>query len=546
MSRSFNLVDSAWIPCVTEEGVVQHLGILNSLTDAHRVTEIRDQSPLVTVALHRLLLAVLHRVFGPDGPADWARLWSGGRGTFDPAKLTDYLRGPFHPRFDLFDATYPFYQTASLPVGPPDPRTGRPKYQKPVWRMAHEVAYSDNMALFSHFTDDDWDGYPPAQAARWLVALQSFALGGLITCLESEKRRVDGSADAGQLIKSAVTLARGSNLFQTLALNLVHYSADDDAPFAFRADKDLPAWERADETRPADRPYAGYLDLLTWQSRRVRLVPAEDGGADPCRVAGVVMMKGFQLPGGYERLGKETMVGFVEHETAGWQPLGFRQGRELWRDSHVLFQRTAEGTRRPPVLDWVNDLVKAGHKDETPIDIEVFGISADRARLFFWRHESFPLPLAYLDDGALVGHLKAALTLAEKVAKEALRPAAWAAAANRLTADAGMSPDKKRVSDVLDAMAPERLYWSRLELPFRGLLADLAAALPDARDARVAAWFWDTLHAAAVRAFERSVEVIDAGRDLKAVIAGRGVLFANLKKIRTESHIPDRVKAGAP
>ncbi len=341
-------------------------------------------------------------------------------------------------------------------------------------------------------------------------------------------------------------MARGSNLFQTLALNLVHYSADDDAPFSFQGAKDLPAWERTDETRPADRQYAGYLDLLTWQSRRVRLIPAVDDEAGPHRVLGVVMMKGFQLPDGYERLGKETMAGFVEHDTAGWQPLGFRQGRELWRDSHVLLQHTDEGTRRPAVLDWVNDLVKAGHKDETPIDIEVFGITADRARLFFWRHESLPLPLAYLDDEALMSHLKATLDLAERVMKEALRPAAWAAAANRLTGGAGMSPDTDRVRAVVDDMAPERFYWSLLELPFRELMTALAAAPADTRPDRVAAWYWDTLHDTAVRAFEGSVEVIDTGRDLKAVTAGRGVLFANLRKIRTESHIPDRVKAGAP
>src|SRR5207249_4299563 len=133
------------------------------------------------------------------------------------------------------------------------------------------------------------------EAARWLVAFQGFALGGLITTEEGRKTQ-DGSADAGQLVKSAVALAKGDTLFQTLMLNLVHYSADDEEPFPFKERADKPAWERDDETRADDRRYDGYLDLLTWQCRRVKLVPERDHEGKLLGVSGVVTMKGFQLP----------------------------------------------------------------------------------------------------------------------------------------------------------------------------------------------------------------------------------------------------------
>src|SRR5262249_1174695 len=144
-----------------------------------------------------------------------------------------------------------------------------------------------------------------------------------------ENTRTEGSADAGQLVKSAVVIAKGDNLFQTLMLNLVHYSADDEMPFAFKAKADRPAWERDDEPRPVDRRYDGYLDLLTWQSRRVKLVAERDTEGNLLGVSGVVAMKGFQLPDGYWRYHYETMVGYIRAENAKgkqdpWPPLGFR------------------------------------------------------------------------------------------------------------------------------------------------------------------------------------------------------------------------------
>jgi CRISPR system Cascade subunit CasA len=365
--------------------------------------------------------------------------------------------------------------------------------------MAHELAYSDNMNLFAHFTENDWTIQPVDEAARWLVAFQSFALGGLITTEEGKKAQ-DGSADAGQLVKSAVVLARGDNLFQTLMLNLVHYSAEDEAPFAFKPPADRPAWERDDEPRPVDRRYDGYLDLLTWQSRRVKLVAERDPEGNLLGVSGVVAMKGFQLPDDYWRIHYETMVGFLRAKDAKgkqdpWPPLGFRSGKELWRNSHALFQTVAEGCQRPRTISWLDELRQSSHFDRKQIQIDVAGMSADRAKVFFWRHETLPLPLAYLDQPQLVESLKTALKLAESVASDAIRAAAWAAATSWLTSGPEVRPDTDRVRSVVDSFAPDRLYWSRLERPFRELLLALAADDAD-QGTCISDWYWETLHRA--------------------------------------------------
>jgi len=547
MSASFNLVDEDWIPCVAPDGRVVYRSILATLTDPVGFTEVRDQSPLVTVALHRLLLAVLHRVFGPKSPAEWGQLWANGAGTFDETKLRNYLCAQvIHPSFDLFHPTHPFYQTVALPLGTPDPKNaGRGKYVKPVWQMAHELAYSDSMNLFAHFKETDWETRPAAEAARWLVAFQGFALGGRITFASNENTKTEGSADAGQLVKSALALVKGGTLFQTLMLNLVHYSEEDSEPFAFSAKKDKPAWERDEPVKPADRRYEGYLDLLTWQSRRVKLVPEVDAGGKLLGVSGVVAMKGWQLPG-FDRYTRETMCGFLKADKAPkdqdpWPPLGFRAGRELWRESHALFQSVAEKSERPKVLKWIDDLRSAGLIAGKQLRIDVAGMNTNQAKIVYWRHESLPLPLAYLDDPALVAALKFALKLAEDVASNALRKSAWATVANRLTGETGMNPDKERVQSLLDSFAPEPLYWSRLELPYRDLLVTLAdAADSEARTDLVAGWFDKVLYRCARDAFDRSVGQIDAGRDLKATTVGRGLLLRSLSLIRKQNKLPDK------
>jgi CRISPR system Cascade subunit CasA len=257
VKTSFNLIEKAWIPCLLPGGEIpRELGIRDVLVRAAEIREIVDASPLVTASLHRLLLAILHRNFGPADAGCWADLWR--RGRFDEAPVDAYLT-EWASRFDLFDDRRPFYQVASLDF----------QYAVPIARLAHELTRDTSNALFNH-TASDADGMPPAKAARYLVAHQAFALGGLVSLERGQNPALYKSADAAPLTKGAVCLVKGRNLFETLMLNLHRYNREDASPFDFDGE-DLPTWERSDETRAGDRWPRGYLDLLTWQSRRIRL-----------------------------------------------------------------------------------------------------------------------------------------------------------------------------------------------------------------------------------------------------------------------------------
>src|SRR4051794_16935489 len=98
---SFNLVDECWIPCIRlADNRRVELGLRDVLVQAPTIREVYDPSPLVTVALHRLLLAILHRNFGPRTLEAWCALWR--RGAWDTAVLDEYFACWRH-RFDLFD-----------------------------------------------------------------------------------------------------------------------------------------------------------------------------------------------------------------------------------------------------------------------------------------------------------------------------------------------------------------------------------------------------------------------------------------------------------
>ena len=122
MTVSFDLITQPWVPCVDGEGRPLELGLAETLARSHELRELEGESPLVTAALHRLLLAVLHRVFGPAGYESWRALWEAEQ--FDAAALDAYF-DRWRDRFDLFHPTRPFYQAADARVAIPIQPTAR-------------------------------------------------------------------------------------------------------------------------------------------------------------------------------------------------------------------------------------------------------------------------------------------------------------------------------------------------------------------------------------------------------------------------------------
>ena len=469
---TFDLVSAPWIPGVPlAGGPTRDYGLLECLVHAHALRELADPSPLVTVALHRLLLAILHRNFGPRDEDSWAALRDAGR--FDATILDAYFARWRH-RFDLFHPTRPFYQVAELEA----------ESAKPIAKLTHHLASEGNSALlFDHATTAT---LTPAEAARCLLAYQSYSVGGMVSLRKGEPPSEFKSADAAPLVKGAVALFRGQSLFETLLLNLEAYDPGHGRPYEpYGSSGDLPSWERDSAPTAGDAWPAGHLELLTWQSRRARLYPALLPG-DTVAVVSACLMKGRQFPDGYklQRHQHERMQAFrgVRKPPAGqppWSEIGFRPDRALWRDSLALVQSAADTRTRPATSEWIGGLVGAGHLPRgRVIPVDLLGLTTDQAKVLMWRHERLPLPLAYLSDSHLCQDLEEQLALAEdaglqlRIATEKLAMLLLAPEADRPGA---RQPRRDMISAEAARLNTAPSYWAALELPFRRLLVDLPA-----------------------------------------------------------------------
>ena len=488
MTYSFNLLHEPWIPCLCQAGARKTFSLKDTIFKSPEVIAIIHPSPLVTIALHRLLLAVLHRNCGPQdapgGPrnmSEWVDIWT--KRKWDMERLDCYFE-KWSDRFDLFHEQHPFYQTPEISLSE--------KKMTTAGLLALSPPYRSHPTLFDHGIVEVTPHLSPGEAAQLLVAQQAFAYVNLVTYDDAN----DKSARAAPLVRSVVVLNKGNDLFETLMLNLLAYNPEDEEPFPFDRNKDIPAWEHSEHTRPLARSPHGYLDWLTWQSRRIRLKPSvkENGEVG---VSNFALMKGCQLPKGNSPKNYETMVPYrsvenAKKDQAPWVPVGFSENRSLWRDSMALLHSESNNTIRPRTADWISDLNLAGViQDNAKVDLEVFGLSADQAKPEFWRRESLPIHSRYYCDKELIGQLGQALLLAQDVgdtisAKVKLRVRMKGGGSKQIwlweLGYALMLPDEpeelterqvEQIGGLERHVAPERTYWPRIENPFKKLLVDL-------------------------------------------------------------------------
>lgn len=477
---SFDLRTAPWIPVVDHTGGAVELGIRDVLVRAHELRELADGSPLVEVAILRLLRAILHRIVdGPRSAEAWQALWEAGR--FDEGAIVRYL-DPLADRFDLFGSPRPFYQERGLIAAGIRPH--------PITRLTHELASTGNAALlFDHTLEA---AFEPSRAARYLVAYQAFALGGLVTPPPGSSDRSSVDAPAARAVHFT---ARGASLFETLLRNLVRYVPDAGVPVAGTDEPDQPAWERPTAVSGTVRQPTGYLDLLTWQSRRIELGPSGPDGL----VRTVAVLSGDRIAAGRELWALEPVsVAFIARAAKGgerrFQELRFSAERSLWRDSTAIL--AAGGTldrdaRRPGVLEWVSELAYAGYGglgDAVLLPLEAAGLVADQAKTELWRRETLSLPTELLHDEAAIERLREALRLAERAgalledgdiaidaAGRGLPRPLWLIG-SALLETGGRRARPEAIRRFVSGLGAGPRYWSALGPPFGRLLADLAAA----------------------------------------------------------------------
>ncbi len=477
MTESFNLITKPWIPCEFLDGRQADLSTRDALVEAHRLRAIVDPSPLVVAVLHRHLLAVLHRVVdGPKTMQEWTAI--GRTGHFEAAKVEGYL-ARVRERMDLFHPTHPFAQTRGL-IG-----RGMPVTSIDELELEHS-GWGQREYLFQHRPEDYTHSTTPGKAARSLLAHQAFAFHGTLKGMNPAVGKRLGephSTGAGALARSAVIILRRPTLFETLVANLLVYDPSASKPIPASAE-DAPSWEQdplppnaqeCELTRPL-----GWLDVLTWLSRRAELHSAKG------------LIVGFTHAAGRGRAKDngvlDPQVTYERNEKQGFRPIAIRADRAFWRDANALFEATRKGQPRfwrPLAIDLVAP--GAGESpfgDGAAYAVEAFGQdtgSGAKVEADCVRQESLSVKGRLLADPNAREAVEHVLRFSDGAIRT-LRLALYefAKLVLPMSDDEGKDSRKERWSFVRRSGA-ETGSWAALGAVFESFLRDLGDDMDDAR-----------------------------------------------------------------
>ena len=522
MTDTFHLSHDPWLPCELPDGRLVLRSTREALVQAHELRGL-VLDPLESAAVHRHLLAVVHRVVdGPASKEDWVGIWSAGR--FDEEAVDAYLDS-VRERMDLFHPSEPFAQVRGL--------AAKGFNVDPIDKLGFERSkWGGARALFQHRTVGYRARMTPAEAARALLAHHAFATGGLV-----KKPKEPTSATAAPLVRSAVVLVRGATLFETLVLNLLEYDPEDDEPIATSGERDLPAWEQPPQRvhlhmmkKEPQRLPLGWLDLLTWEARRLELIREGDD------VSGFVRAVGRGLAADPPR---DPMVAHRQTDKRGWITIGLDPKRMFWREANALFSAAAISDckdQRPKALDLLSspEALDAIGGDAT-LDLDVLGLSAEKSRLDLIRAEHLRARARLFSDGVAATEVAIAIDEKATVAVGALRAALVKYAAVALS-PGDRTPDSKEVYRLVDSWGATTEAWSALGEHFDALLRDLGEVEPEEARERFAQACLRVAQACFAAATAAGRE---SGRWLKAAALGERVLHAKLRPLRTSLRAPE-------
>ena len=319
--------------------------------------------------LRQLLLPIVLAAVGPPGSARaWAQTFEGGDFTDkQKSQINEYLDA-HHDRFDLFDAVYPFGQVPGL-------RTANDE-TKPAGILVAGIAAGASVPLFSAYTDADELELTPADALAWMLYTQCWDTAGIKSGAVGDERAKNNKSygnRTGPLGALGVVVPTGRTLFETLWLNtpIVSAGLDPKARAARWLCEPAAAWE--------ERHAHGLLDLLTWQCRRIRLLPA--GTAHGVRVNQVVITSGDRMIETPQDEPHTLWRTPPKDEDGPALPRPYRHtaGKAAWRGlaSLLALERPSEGkgVLASFLLSQIHDLQAESYlPDDYPLSVEIHGV----------------------------------------------------------------------------------------------------------------------------------------------------------------------------
>ena len=359
----YNLLDEPWIPVRLLDGTIADVGLLELLRRTTEIADLACELPTQSIAIQRLVLAIAYRVAPPRDARDWVRQWDEGAPT---EQMIEYLER-WRDRFYLFGGRFPFMQVADLRTAK-DVVSGLEKLIADVPNGEQFFTTRHGCALAC---------IPPSEAARWLVHAQAYDPSGIRSGavgdsqVKGGKGYPIGPSWCGHL---GLVWLKGKDLDETLVLNLVPADAAQLRGVESSTEWGACSWE-VSEAESAVRGDYSLLDpsgtprdisiprLLTWHSRRVRLVGNREG------VTGVVLAQGDKLaPQQMHRYEPQSLWRYSTPQSKKFKqdvymPRKYEAGRALWRNlpGTLPTVTTVQGVDKQPKQEFLPSATLSFH-----------------------------------------------------------------------------------------------------------------------------------------------------------------------------------------
>lgn len=359
----FNLLDEPWIPVRLLDGTIADVGLLELLRRTTDIADLACELPTQSIAIQRLVLAIAYRVAPPRDARDWARQWDEGAPT---DQMIEYLE-QWRDRFYLFGGRFPFMQVADL-------RTAKDTVSG-LEKLIADVPNGEQFFTTRH--GHALACIPPSEAARWLVHAQAYDPSGIRSGavgdsqVKGGKGYPIGPSWCGHL---GLVWLKGKDLDETLVLNLIPADAAELRGVESSSEWGACSWE-VSEAESAVRGDYSLLDpsgtprdisiprLLTWHSRRIRLVGNREG------VTGVVLAQGDKLsPQQMHRYEPQSLWRYSTPQSKKFKqdvymPRKFEAGRALWRNlpGTLPTVTTVQGVDKQPKQEFLPSATLSFH-----------------------------------------------------------------------------------------------------------------------------------------------------------------------------------------
>lgn len=252
MNKSFNLVTEPWIKVVDEDNRERTVSLEQLFTNAVHYRQLAGEMKSQDLALLRFMLAILTTVYSrytAEGePYEWLKI---DEQTMQPVAFEgeifeddgkdglqqtwkDLYRAQhfteivirylqkYADRFDLLSSERPFYQATQAQYDslvPKNKVVAKGKGTVAVKQINRTISESNNKPdIFSPNTSPHKNDLSLASLARWLITYQNFTA---VTDKTKVVAKEKFSVSPGWLYGLNPVFATGSNLFETLMLNLV-------------------------------------------------------------------------------------------------------------------------------------------------------------------------------------------------------------------------------------------------------------------------------------------------------------------------------------